>query len=145
MLPTFFTHALAKKILVIGKSISFIKACFQKLPKKAFQNNSNDNNVNNTNKDGLKMGMNKSTVQGSLGYGQNNLTSYDEIDIKDDKIINNKNKFLLDSKETNINKVEIEINLAATNGIIITGILEIYIIICLFIYHYLILNYFFIQ
>jgi hypothetical protein len=120
MLPTFFTPSLAKKILVIGKSISFIKACVQKLPKKAFQN-INDTNVNNTNKDGLKMGLNKNTVQASLGYGQDSLTSYDEIDKKDDKIINNNEKYLLDSKESNIHKAEIEINLAATNGIIITG------------------------
>lgn len=33
MLPSYFSHALAHKILLIGKSINFIRLCLQKMPR----------------------------------------------------------------------------------------------------------------
>jgi hypothetical protein len=42
MLPTFLSSLLAHKILVIGKSINFIKLCIQRLPKKDSANNARD-------------------------------------------------------------------------------------------------------
>lgn len=33
MLPAYFSHSLAQKILLIGKSINFIRLCLQKMPR----------------------------------------------------------------------------------------------------------------
>jgi len=33
MLPAYFSHNLAQKILLIGKSINFIRLCLQKMPR----------------------------------------------------------------------------------------------------------------
>lgn len=98
MLPSFFSPSLAQKILVIGKSINFIRACIQKLPK-----NSSSKSDDQKRKV-IKRGMKKITVADALGYGQENLTSYDEGNENFGKI----NEIVKSSSADEVKEVEVD-------------------------------------
>ena len=73
LLPSFLSINLANKILVIGKSINFIRGCMPKLI------NSKENDNEKSKK--LKTGMAKPSMADALGYGYNEaVTSYNRVD-----------------------------------------------------------------
>lgn len=65
-LPSFVSKSLAMKVLIIGKSINFIRACIPKLPTvKAISTK--------------KKGMDRPSVADALGFGKSAVVSYDEV------------------------------------------------------------------
>lgn len=75
LMPSFLSTNLANKILVIGKSINFIRGCMPKLI------NSKENDNEKSKK--LKTGMAKPSMADALGYGYSEaVTSYNVVDDK---------------------------------------------------------------
>ena len=65
-LPSFLPKSLAMKVLIIGKSINFIRACIPKLPTVKSVSTK-------------KKGMERPSVADALGFGKVAVVSYDEI------------------------------------------------------------------
>lgn len=76
MLPAYFTHTLAHKILLIGKSINFIRLCLQKLPRSNGKEAENGDKNSNKVRKSLR-GVNKSKSVGKYGIIQ---TAEDEVE-----------------------------------------------------------------
>ena len=76
MLPAYFTHTLAHKILLIGKSINFIRLCLQKLPRGSGREAENGDKKSNKVRKSLR-GVNKSKSVGKYGIIQ---TAEDEVE-----------------------------------------------------------------